>query len=131
MRGLAGQHRRACVDTADLLVDVALVHRPSSGGRVRGSAGGPSLAPKMVGGDLPLGFVEDCYDFAPTAYGAMAGDILDLQTLDWHGNDGVGDVVCGGLAGVVVTNVRRQPCGQESLEVGAVVGIGARFAANH
>ena len=48
MRVLAGWHRRACVDTADLPADVAVVYRPSIGGRVGGSAGGPSLAPMMV-----------------------------------------------------------------------------------
>ena len=87
--------------------------------------------PRRLEEALPLGFVEDGYDSAPAAYRAMAGDFLDLQALDGHGNVVLGDVVGGGLVGVVVKNVRRQPCGQESREVGAVVGVGARFAANH
>ena len=76
---------------------------------------------------LPVGFVEDSYDSAPATYGAMAGGFLDLQALDEHGNVVLGDVVGGGLVGVVVKNVRRQPCGQESREVEAVVGVDARL----
>ena len=77
-----------------------------------------------------MGFVEDGYESAPAAYIAMAGDFLDLQALDGHGNVVLGDVV-GRVLGVVVKNGRRRPCGQESREVGAVVGVGAWFAANH
>ena len=44
-------------------------------------------------------------------------------------------MVGGGYVGVVVQNfvqnVRRKPCGQESREVGAVMGVDAKFAANH
>ena len=61
----------------------------------------------------------------------MAGDFLDLQALDGHGNVVLGDVVRGELVGVDVKNVRRQPRGQKSREVGSVVGVGARFAASH
>ena len=78
-----------------------------------------------------MGFVEDGYESAPAAYIAMAGDFLDLQALDGHGNVVLGDVVRGELVGVDVKNVRRQPRGQKSREVGSVVGVGARFAANH
>ena len=56
MRVLAGQHRRACVDTADFPVDVAVVCRPSIGQRVAGSAGGPYLAPMIAGEGLSSGF---------------------------------------------------------------------------
>ena len=78
-----------------------------------------------------MGFVEDDYDSALAAYRAMVGDVLDLQALDEHVNFVLGDVVRRGLGGVVVENVRRQPCGQRPWEVGTVVGVGARFAANH
>ena len=87
--------------------------------------------PRWLEETLPVGSVEDGYDSVPAAYRAMAGDFLDLQVLDGHGNVVLGDVVRGGLVGVVVKNVRRQPCGQESREVGAVVGVGTRFATNH
>ena len=70
-----------------------------------------------------MGFVEDGYDSAPAAYGAMAGDFHDLQALDGHGNVAVGGVVRRRLCGVVVENVRRQSCGQKPREVGAVVGV--------
>ena len=78
-----------------------------------------------------MGFVEDGYESAPAAYRAMAGDFLDLHALDGHVNVVLSDVVRGGLFGVVVKNVRRQSCVQKSREVGAVVGVDARFAANH
>ena len=75
-----------------------------------------------------MGFIEDSDDSAPTACRAISGDFLGLQALDGHV---LGDEVRGGLVGVVVENVGRQPCRQKSREVGAVVGVGARFAANH
>ena len=78
-----------------------------------------------------MGFIEDDNDSAPAAYRAVAGDFLDLQALDGHGNVVLGDVVRGGLVGAVAKNVRRQTCGQESREVEAVVGVGERFAASH
>ena len=56
VRVLAGQYQRACVDTANLPVDVAVVRWPSSGERVAGSAGGPSLASMMVGEGPSSGF---------------------------------------------------------------------------
>ena len=87
--------------------------------------------PRWLEEAFPVGFVENGYDSAPAAYRAMAGDFLDLQALDGHGNVVLGDVVGRVLVGVVAKNVRRRPCGQESREVGAVVGVGARFAANH
>ena len=87
--------------------------------------------PRWLEKALPVGFVEDGYDSAPAAYRARAGDFLAPQTLDGHGKVVLGDVVRGELVGVVVKNVRRQPCVQKSREVGAVVGVGARFAANH
>ena len=54
-----------------------------------------------------MGFVEDGYDPCPAAYRAVAGDFLDLQELDGHGNVVLGDVTRGGLGGVVVQDVRR------------------------
>ena len=74
-----------------------------------------------------MGFIEDDNDSAPAAYRAVAGDFLDLQALDGHGNVVLGDVVRGGLVGAVAKNVRRQTCGQESREVEAVVGVDARL----
>ena len=53
----------------------------------------------------------------------MAGVFLDLLALDGYGNVVLGDVVRGGLVGVVVENVQRQPYGQRSREVGAVWGL--------
>ena len=87
--------------------------------------------PRWMEEALPIGFVKDGYDSALAAYIAMAGDFLDLQALDGHGNVVLGDVVGEGLVGVVVQNVRRQPSEQESRQDGAVVGVRARFAANH
>ena len=86
--------------------------------------------PRWLEEALPVCFVDDRYESAPAAYGAMAGDFFYLQALDGRGNVVLGDVARGGLVGVVVKNVRRQPYGQKSREVGAVVGVGARFAAN-
>ena len=57
--------------------------------------------------DLPAGVVEDGYDSAPAAYRAMAGDFLDLQALDGHGNVVLGDVVRRALGGVVVEDVQH------------------------
>ena len=53
----------------------------------------------------------------------MAGDFIDLQALDGHGNVVLGDMVRGELAGVVVEDVRRQPFGQKTREVRAGVGV--------
>ena len=78
-----------------------------------------------------MGFVEDSYDSAPAAYRAMASGFLHPQARDGHGNVVLGDVVTGGLGGVVVEDVWRQPRGRKPREVGAVVAVGARFAANH
>ena len=61
----------------------------------------------------------------------MAGDFLNLQALDGHGNIVLDDVVRRELGGVVVEDVRRWPCGQKPREIGAVVGVCAAFAANH
>ena len=73
----------------------------------------------------------DGYGSAPAAYRAIDGDFLDLQALNWHGNVVLGDVVRGELGGVVVEDVRRQPCGQNRQEFAAVAGVDAKFAANH
>ena len=131
MRVLAGKHRRACVDTPDLPVDVAVVRRPSIGGRVAGGAGGPSLAPMVVGECASSVFRMERLSFRPAAYRALAGGVLDFQALEGHGNVNFGDEVRRGLGVVVVENVRRQPCGQKPLGVGAVVGVVVRFAENH
>ena len=68
--------------------------------------------PRWLEEALPVGFVKDGYDSAPAAYGSMAGYFLGLQVLDGIGNIVLGDVVRGGLVGVVVKNVRRHPYGQ-------------------
>ena len=70
-----------------------------------------------------MGFVEDGDDAAQAARRAMAGDFFDLEALDGHGKVVLGDVIGEGLVGVVVQTVRRQPCGQESRVVGAVMGL--------
>ena len=63
--------------------------------------------PRWLEEALPVGFVEDGYDSAPAAYRAMAGDFLDLQALDGHGNVVLGDVVRRALGGVVVEDVQH------------------------
>ena len=54
-----------------------------------------------------MGVAANGYASTLSAYRAMAGDFLDSQALDSHGNIVPGDVVGGGLVGVVVENVRR------------------------
>ena len=103
-------------------VDVAVVYRPSCGGCAAGSTRGPSLA-RWLEEAFPVGFVEDGDDAAQAARRAMAGDFFDLEALDGHGKVVLGDVIGEGLVGVVVQTVRRQPCGQESRVVGAVMGL--------
>ena len=78
-----------------------------------------------------MSFVEDSYDSAPVSYRAIAGYCLDFQALDGDSNVVLGDVVRRGLGDAVVEDMRRQPCRQQPREVGAVVGAGAKFAANH
>ena len=87
--------------------------------------------PRWIEEALPVGFVKDGYDSALAAYIAMAGDFLDLQALDGHGNVLLGDVVGDGLVGLDIQKVHRQPSEQASRQDGAVVGVRARFPANH
>ena len=68
-----------------------------------------------------MGFVDDGYDSAPAPYRAMAGDFLDLQALDGHGNVVLGYVVGGGFVGVVVKTasaLREGIAGGRSCRVG-------------
>ena len=53
-----------------------------------------------------MGFIEDDNDSAPAAYRAVAGDFLDLQALDGHGNLVLGDEFRREFGGGVVEDVR-------------------------
>ena len=54
---------------------------------------------------FPVCFVENGDDSTPASYGPVAGNLVDLQTLDGHGDVVCGDVEGGGLFGVVVEEV--------------------------
>ena len=49
--------------------------------------------------------VENGDDEALASYGAVAGNLVNLQTLDGHGDVVCGDVEGGGFGGVVVEDV--------------------------
>ena len=61
----------------------------------------------------------------------MARDLVDLQTLDGHGDVVSGDVKGGGCGGVVVEDVLGWSSGEVSGKVGCVVGVGAGFASGY
>ena len=54
---------------------------------------------------FPVYFVENGDGSAPASNGPVAGDIVDLQTLDGHGDVVCGDVEGGGFVGIVVEDV--------------------------
>ena len=62
--------------------------------------------PRWLEEAFPVGFVENGYDSAPAAYRAVAGDFLDLQALDGHGNLVLGDEFRREFGGGVVEDVR-------------------------
>ena len=51
---------------------------------------------------FPACFVENGDGSAPASYGSVAGNPVDLQTLDGHGDVVCGEVEGGGFGGVVV-----------------------------
>ena len=54
---------------------------------------------------FPVCFVENGDGSTPASYGPVARDLVDLQTLDGHGDVVCGDVKRGGFGGVVVEDV--------------------------
>ena len=54
---------------------------------------------------FPVRFVEHGDGSAPASYGPVARNLVDLQTLDGHGDVVCGDVKGGGLGGAVVEDV--------------------------
>ena len=54
---------------------------------------------------FPVYFVEICDGCAPPSYGSVAGNLVDLQTLDGHGDVVCGDMEREGFDGVVVEDV--------------------------
>ena len=50
-------------------------------------------------------FIDNGDDSAPPSYGPEAGNLVNLQTLDGHGDVVCGDVEGGGFGGVVVEDV--------------------------
>ena len=85
---------------------------------VAGARGGPvfedvlasveeirSAFPGWLQEAFPVYFVENGDGSAPASNGPVAGDIVDLQTLDGHGDVVCVDVEGGGFGGVVVEDV--------------------------
>ena len=79
---------------------------------------------------FPVFFLENGDGFAPASYGPIAGNLVDLQTLDGHG-DVCGDVEGWGFGGVVVGDVLCESSGEVSGKVGCVMRVGAGFAAGY
>ena len=80
---------------------------------------------------FPVCFVYN-RDGSPLAsYGPVASDLVDLQTLDRHGDVVCGDVKGGGVGGVVVEDVLGYFGGEELGKVGCVVGVGAGFPSGY
>ena len=57
-------------------------------------------------------FVTNGDGSAPASYGPVAGNLIDLQTLDEHGDVVFGDVKGGGFDGVFVKDVLCYPAGR-------------------
>ena len=60
--------------------------------------GGPQEA-------FPVRFVGNGHRFAPASCGPVAGNLIELQTLDGHGDVVCGDVEGGGFGGVVAEDI--------------------------
>ena len=56
---------------------------------------------------FPVSFVENGDGSVSASYGPVAGNLVDLQTLDGHGDVVCEDVEGGGFVGVVVEDVLR------------------------
>ena len=61
---------------------------------------------------FPVCFVENGGGSAPASYGPVARDLVDVQTLDGHGDVVCGDVKGGGIRGVVVSAYWGSPAGR-------------------
>ena len=80
---------------------------------------------------FPGRFVENGDGSAPASDGSVARDLVDLQTLDGHGDVVCGDVRRGGFGGAVVEDVLGKSSGKISGKVGCFVGVGAGFASGY
>ena len=58
-------------------------------------------------------------------------NLVDLQTLDGHGDVVGGDMERGGFIGVVVEDALCQSSGEVLGQVGCVMGVGAGFATGY
>ena len=77
-------------------------------------------------------FVENHDYSAPASYRpVVTGNLIELQTLNGHGNVDGGHVEGGGVCGVVGEDVLRLTSGKLSGYAGDVVWVGARFAAGY
>ena len=54
---------------------------------------------------FPVSFLENGDDSAPASYGPVAGNLVDLRTLDGHGGVVCGGVEGGGFGGIVAKDV--------------------------
>ena len=80
---------------------------------------------------FPVCFVENGDGSTPASYGPVAGNLVDLRTLDGHGEVVGGGVEGEGFFGVFAEDVLCQSSGEVLGKVGWVMGIGAGFAAGY
>ena len=78
-----------------------------------------------------MGFVENGDGSAPTSCGPVIGNLVELQTLEGHGEFVCGEVKGGGIGVVVVEGVLGYSSREVSGKVGCVVGVGAGFASGY